>query len=470
MKFTNLWKNEHGAVDLGSIMVGVIVIGLIGGVIAATVFAVIPWVQDRAAQQSLQSIITAQGAHKVTTGDFGSIRDLTSRNLLEGEAGSLTVSIDESLCVEAIREGQDYIATVKSASGKYFSVSSNESKPTETSNINQTCFSNMVFTIDTRIAGCSTYQFPASWLNVEIAWGDGTIQKGVSSHLPTHTYSVPDVYTVRVSGRFTTYGSSDSATMHCITEIKRWQGTKTTDLRYAFARAINLKEIHEIPSTATLLSFAFYDNTTFNGDISKWDTSNVTHLEYTFRNAHSFNQNINNWDTSNVKTMMGTFYTAREFNQPLAGWDTSNVHYMAYMFQHANNFNQPIGNWNTSNVTSTMFMFQNVRAFNQDISGWNMSKVNNIHRMFNGAISFDQDINKWDTSKVTDMSYAFSDAHAFNKPLNKWDTSKVADMTSMFSGAHAFNQNISNWSLESNPIGDNFRQWSALSAENSPFG
>ena len=52
----HVFKNEDGAIDLASIMVGVIVVGLIGGVIAATVFAVIPWAQDNAAKQQLDSL------------------------------------------------------------------------------------------------------------------------------------------------------------------------------------------------------------------------------------------------------------------------------------------------------------------------------------------------------------------------------------------------------------------------------
>jgi len=57
------FRNEEGAIDLASIMVGIIVIGLIGGVIAATVFAVIPWAQNNAAKQQLDAVVTAQNAY-----------------------------------------------------------------------------------------------------------------------------------------------------------------------------------------------------------------------------------------------------------------------------------------------------------------------------------------------------------------------------------------------------------------------
>ena len=65
------FKNEAGAIDLASIMVGIIVIGLIGGVIAATVFAVIPWAQDNAAKQQLDSVASAQAAYVGLSADKG---------------------------------------------------------------------------------------------------------------------------------------------------------------------------------------------------------------------------------------------------------------------------------------------------------------------------------------------------------------------------------------------------------------
>jgi type II secretory pathway pseudopilin PulG len=51
---------EHGAIDLASIMVGVIIIGILSAGIAATVFALIPFSQDKAAQQNLQAAASAQ--------------------------------------------------------------------------------------------------------------------------------------------------------------------------------------------------------------------------------------------------------------------------------------------------------------------------------------------------------------------------------------------------------------------------
>ena len=79
----------------------------------------------------------------------------------------------------------------------------------------------------------------------------------------------------------------------------------------------------------------FKNKTSFNSDISFWDTSNVTNMSYMF-NASSFNQDIGNWDTSNVTTMYYMFKSAYLFNNggsnSINNWDTSNVTNMGQMF------------------------------------------------------------------------------------------------------------------------------------------
>jgi len=95
----------------------------------------------------------------------------------------------------------------------------------------------------------------------------------------------------------------------------------------------------------------------FDGDISKWDVSNITHMSYMFLGAESFNQDNSNWDTSNVTDMSCMFNGAKSFNQNISKWDTSNVTDMYGMFWGAETFNQDLSNWDTSNVTDMRFMF-----------------------------------------------------------------------------------------------------------------
>jgi len=59
------------------------------------------------------------------------------------------------------------------------------------------------------------------------------------------------------------------------------------------------------------------------------------------------------------------------FDGDISKWNVSKVENMAYMFAHSN-FNKPIGNWDVSNVKTMGFMFYDARKFNKDISKWNI--------------------------------------------------------------------------------------------------
>jgi surface protein len=177
-----------------------------------------------------------------------------------------------------------------------------------------------------------------------------------------------------------------------------------------------------------MVSF-FEDASTFNEDISSWDTSNVTNMYAIFFNAIRFNNNgnpnIKNWNTSKVTSMYGAFYNARVFNQPIGSWNTSNVLNMTGMFNNAYEFNQPIGSWITSKVTSMYGMFENASKFNQNIGSWDTSKVTLMMSMFSGAEKFNQNIGLWDTSKVGSMYMMFYYAQSFNQDISKWNVSSV---------------------------------------------
>jgi len=127
----------------------------------------------------------------------------------------------------------------------------------------------------------------------------------------------------------------------------------------------------------------FHDNTSFNSDISFWDTSNVTNMDAMFAGAGSFNQDIGNWDTSSVTKMGAMFADASAFNQDIGSWNTSSVIYMDYMFDGAISFNQDIGNWNTAAVTYMVYMFYNASAFNQDLTSWCVTNISTLPSDFN---------------------------------------------------------------------------------------
>jgi surface protein len=130
-------------------------------------------------------------------------------------------------------------------------------------------------------------------------------------------------------------------------------------------------------------------------------TTHMTNMSFMLASATTFNQDISSWDTSKVTTMSFMFNDARTFNQPIGSWDTSNVTQMHYMFENAVAFNKPIGLWNTAKVTNMRNMFYSASAFNQNISAWNTSSVTDMTSMFFGASAFNQNISSWQVYNLT---------------------------------------------------------------------
>ena len=127
--------------------------------------------------------------------------------------------------------------------------------------------------------------------NINVDWGDSS---GLNE---AHEYIVPNIYDVTAStdalGGFTWLGSSNFWGQEYLIGINP-----------------------TLPNTITNLSYAFYNASLFNQDISGWVTTNVTNMAYMFNNASEFNQPLN-FDTSGVTSMEAMFAGASKFNQPI---------------------------------------------------------------------------------------------------------------------------------------------------------
>jgi hypothetical protein len=126
--FMGALKSEGGAIDLASIMVGVIVIGVIAGVIAATVFAVIPWAQDKAASQALDSVNQAESVAFAQATDAGAGVYLDKAGIVKHDGANNTPGLlqdSKSLAIISVT-GATYTAASLSSTGNiYYTTSAN---------------------------------------------------------------------------------------------------------------------------------------------------------------------------------------------------------------------------------------------------------------------------------------------------------------------------------------------------------
>jgi surface protein len=417
-------------------MVGIIVIGLIGGVIAATVFTVIPWTQDNAAKQQLDSIVTAENAYiglssavpsplpagsKVNS--FGKSADLNTAGLL------ITGS---TYCATTPVDGKSYSGFSKSASGKIWSVTDQNTKPViYTGTLPTDC----QFITDGTTAGAGAGSVAAAYVdptptktimtykcNVATtgaipmrlgltgteSWSDGITKTYTNANDPaSRTFAAGVEYKMTFDGTYQRIlYNQTQATIDlnkCLRSVDHWgQNVGVTDASNAFMTAGELTAVPaHIPSTITNISYMFYQASKIN------------------------DPNISNWNTSNITNMYGAFNRTAAFNQPLNNWNTSKVTNMQYMFTYAGVFNQPLDKWDTSKVTHMTQMFANAGAFNQPLNSWNVSNVVDLQSMFSAASSFNQPLDKWNTAKVTNMSSMFLTNAAFNQNLSGWNTTAL---------------------------------------------
>lgn len=168
-----------------------------------------------------------------------------------------------------------------------------------------------------------------------------------------------------------------------------------------------IQEIQRWVQTGEELSFdlqilpdAFFKPSYLKGMISGIYNDELEALCHMTIKLYGDDCNLNWIDTSEIRNMKSLFQRiSRKFNGDVTKWDVSNVKDMSFMFCGCDYFNRNISQWKTEKVRNMQYMFSAAGSFNCDVSSWDVHNVTNMQVMFRDS-AIDCDLSKWKVSNV----------------------------------------------------------------------
>ena len=170
-----------------------------------------------------------------------------------------------------------------------------------------------------------------------IDWGDGTVETNQTDSA-SHTYVTAGEYEVKISGifeaiRFKLPRGGNHPSRNNIIDIIQWGDIAWKSFDSAFSSCENLTmTATDAPdlTEVTSLNRMFVGATSFDGDVSNWDTRTIVDMDFMFSSASSFNVDISGWDVSNVTSMSSmlnaaTSFSSTNYDKLLNEWSKLNV-------------------------------------------------------------------------------------------------------------------------------------------------
>ena len=185
----------------------------------------------------------------------------------------------------------------------------------------------------------------------------------------------------------------------------------------------------------------------FNEDISKWDVSNSKSFLRTFKGASSFDGDVSAWNVARSENFDGTFMFASSFTGDVSAWNVAKSTSFSATFYKASLFDGDVSKWNVSQSLDFTTMFYYASSFSGDLSSWDVSKAKSFLGMFTFALRFDSDVSAWEVGECEDFQAMFSYTENFNSDLGNWSVSNSITFRAMFEGATGFNQDLSPWDV-----------------------
>ena len=222
--------------------------------------------------------------------------------------------------------------------------------------------------------------------------------------------------------------------------------------------------------------------------LNDWDMRALIRCDAMFQECNTFNSDVSNWYMPNMERMQATFWNTN-FQGDVSKWHTSNLGYFLGMFNNCSNFNSDCstktvtrkavynsgrsGNykeftdtaWNMDNAYQLNALFSNCTSFDnggnsQGFNGWNIGLATppageryGLNGVFEST-QFNGDLDNWDVSQCQQFQFMFDGNTVFNGDITNWDFSGLAvgscaasSLLFFLRGATSFNQDISNWDL-----------------------